>query len=81
MAGVVHGTPARTASAASSAVAGHIRNKDEITLDARILSAKGSVVSAKSFRQKAKGSNDDIVSAVVEQAAREIASAARAAAN
>jgi hypothetical protein len=54
-------------------VAGSVKNKDEVTLDVKVQApADNSSPLAKQYKAKAKGDGDDIISAVVEQAATAI---------
>ncbi len=52
---------------------GNVKSKDELSLDLKLLSSSdNSTALAKQFKSKAKSDGDDIISAVVEQAAQEI---------
>ncbi|MEQ1642252.1 MAG: hypothetical protein ABL959_02270 [Pyrinomonadaceae bacterium] len=67
------GQVARTAVYTASSMSTNVRSKDEITLDIKVQSAAdNSVAFAKQFKAKAKGDGDDIISAVIEQAAQAI---------
>ena len=70
------GQVARTAVYTASTFSGNVKSKDEITLDLAIVSAANNIsVLAKQFKAKAKSNGDDIISAVVEQAAQAIINA------
>jgi hypothetical protein len=57
----------------AASLSGSMKNKDEVTLDLAVSPAGGTnQVLAQQFKAKAKGDGDDIISAVVEQAAAAI---------
>lgn len=57
----------------AASVSGNVKSKDELTLDLKLLSvADNSSALAKQFKAKAKSDGDDIISAVIEQAAQVI---------
>lgn len=76
VAGNIAGQMATTTIVTAGSVSGSVKSKDELTLDLRLQStADSSSALAKQFKAKAKGDGDDIVSAVVEQAAQAIVDA------
>ena len=71
--GNIVGQMATTAIVSATSLSGNVKSKDELTLDLAIVStANNSSVLAKQFKAKAKSNGDDIISAVVEQAAQAI---------
>jgi hypothetical protein len=73
VAGNIAGQIATTAIVTATSVSGNVKSKDELTLDLRLQSATdNSSPLAKQFKAKAKSDGDDIISAVVEQAAQAI---------
>ncbi|MFN0141079.1 MAG: hypothetical protein ACKVQW_13455, partial [Pyrinomonadaceae bacterium] len=72
-AGVAARRVASTAIATAASLSSNVKAKDELTLDLKLLSAAdGSAALAKQFKTKAKSDGDDIISAVIEQAAQAI---------
>jgi hypothetical protein len=72
MTGAVAGQVISTAITAST-MSGSMKSKDEITLEMKLQSAgDNSVTLNKQYRAKAKSDGDDIISAVIEQAAQAI---------
>lgn len=72
-AGNIVGQMATTAAVSASSLSGNVKSKDELTLELAILStADNKSVLAKQFKTKAKSNGDDIISAIVEQAAQAI---------
>ena len=67
IAGQVASTVITSASASAS-----VKSKDEITLDIVLKQPGGAAVLTQQFKAKAKSDGDDIISAVVEQAANAI---------
>lgn len=66
------------ASATVAALSQNVKAKDELTLDVKLVSAaNGNASFAKQFKAKAKSNGEDIISPLVEQAANEIANAAK----
>ncbi len=73
VAGNIAGQVATTAIVTATSMSGNVKSKDELTLDLKLQSpADNSSPLAKQFKAKAKSDGDDIVSAVVEQAAQAI---------
>jgi hypothetical protein len=73
VAGNIAGQIATTAIVTATSVSGNVKSKDELTLDLRLQSAAdNSSPLAKQFKAKAKADGDDIISAVIEQAAQAI---------
>jgi uncharacterized protein YcfJ len=60
----------------AAALSQNVKSKDEITLDIN-LAKNGAQTLAKQFKVKAKGNGDDIISAVVEQAANALVEAVK----
>lgn len=73
VAGNIAGQVATTAIVTATSMSGNVKSKDELTLDLKLQSpADNSSPLAKQFKAKAKSDGDDIISAVVEQAAQAI---------
>lgn len=72
-AGNIAGQVATNTIVTAGSMSGNVKKKDEVTLDLRVQSAEdGSMALTKQFKAKATGDGDDIISAVVEQAAQAI---------
>jgi hypothetical protein len=56
----------------AATISGQVKNKDEISLDVKLNKTGGPAVFEKALKAKAKSNGDDIISQVVEQAARGI---------
>jgi hypothetical protein len=60
----------------AAAVSGNIKSKDEVSLDIKLQTVEGgNAVLTRQYKQKAKSDGEDIITAVVEQAARAIVEA------
>ena len=71
--GGIAGQLAASAVITAASMSGSMKAKDELTLDIAVNSAANpSPVLAKQFKAKAKGDGDDIISAVIQQAAQAI---------
>ena len=71
--GMVASQVLTTAVITASSVAGNVKSKDELSLDLKLTSTTdNSVALAKQLKTKAKADGDDIISALVEQAAQAI---------
>ena len=71
--GNIAGQVATTAILTATSMSGNVKSKDELTLDLRLQStADNSSVLSKQFKTKAKADGDDIISAIIEQAAQAI---------
>ena len=70
--GYIAGTVASQAIITSATVAGQVKSKDEITLEVKLNRTGSTTIVEKSFRAKAKSNGDDIISQVVEQAAKAV---------
>jgi len=75
--GNIAGQVATTAIVSATSMSGNIKSKDEITLDLAMNTVGGSSTLAKQFKAKAKSNGDDIISAVIEQAAQAILDAVK----
>ncbi|MBX3283420.1 MAG: hypothetical protein KF756_13215 [Acidobacteria bacterium] len=76
VAGNIAGQMATTTIVSAANLSGDVKSKDELTLDVQLLSlADNSSKLAKTFKVKAKSDGDDIISAIVEQAAQAIVNA------
>lgn len=75
--GNIAGQVATTAIVSASSLSGNVKAKDEITLDLAMNAIGGGSTIAKQFKSKAKSNGDDIISAVIEQAAQAILVAAK----
>jgi hypothetical protein len=77
----IAGQVAKTTIIGAASVSGSVKSKDQITLEIK-LTAPGSSAAApllaKQFQAKAKSDGEDIVTAVVEQAAQAVVDAAAA---
>lgn len=74
--GNIAGQIATTAIVSAANVSGNVKSKDTLILDVQLVSlADNSSKLAQSFKVKAKSDGDDIISAVVEQAAQAIVNA------
>lgn len=76
-AGNIAGQIATRAIVSSTSVASNVKSKDEITLDLKLNNASGASAFAKVYKAKAKSNGEDIISAVIEQAAQAIVDTAR----
>lgn len=73
VAGNIAGQVATTAIVTAGSMSGNVKSKDELTLDLKVQSpVDNSSPLTKQFKAKAKSDGDDIISAVVEQAAQAI---------
>jgi hypothetical protein len=73
VAGNIAGQMATTAIVTAGSLSGDVKKKDEVTLDVRVAAAAdSSAVLSTQFKAKAKSDGDDIISAVIEQAAQAI---------
>ncbi len=71
--GNIAGQMATTAIVTAGSLSGNVKSKDELTLDLKLVStADNSSPLTRQFKAKAKSDGDDIISAVVEQAAQAI---------
>jgi|CXWL01.1.fsa_nt_gi hypothetical protein len=71
--GNIAGQMATTAIVTAGNLSGSVKNKDELTIDLNLQSAAdGKAALAKQFKAKAKADGDDIISAIIEQAAQAI---------
>lgn len=59
----------------ATSLSANVRSKDELSADLRLIRADGSSALTRAFKVKARSNGDDIVSALVEQAAQAIADA------
>lgn len=66
------GNVAVSSAMSATSLAGNVKAKDEITLDLAMNAVGGGSTLAKQFKAKAKSNGDDIISAVIEQAAEAI---------
>ncbi|MEZ5422787.1 MAG: hypothetical protein R2682_06795 [Pyrinomonadaceae bacterium] len=74
--GNIAGQIATTAIVSAANVSGNVKSKDTLTLDVQLVSlADNASKLAQTFKVKAKSDGDDIISAVVEQAAQAIVNA------
>lgn len=74
--GNIAGQMATTAIVSAANLSGNVKSKDELILDVQLVSlADNASKLAKTFKVKAKADGDDIISAVVEQAAQAIVNA------
>jgi hypothetical protein len=71
------GNVAVSSAMSATSLAGNVKAKDEITLDLAMNAIGGGSTLAKQFKAKAKSNGDDIISAVIEQAAQAILDAAK----
>lgn len=71
------GNVAVSSAMSATSLAGNVKAKDEITLDLAMTAIGGGSTLAKQFKAKAKANGDDIISAVIEQAAQAILDAAK----
>jgi hypothetical protein len=71
-AGNIAGQVATQSIVSATTVSASMKNKDELTLDLKLNSAAGATVLARSFKSKAKSDGDDIISALIEQAAQAV---------
>lgn len=69
--GNVAGQVATHAIVSAGAIAGNVKNKDEITLDIKLQNGD-SVALTKQYKAKAKSDGEDIISPIIEQAAQAI---------
>ncbi len=73
MAGAVASQVVTTAIITATSVSGNVKSKDELSLDLKLLStANNTAALSRQFKTKAKSDGDDIISALVEQAAQAI---------
>jgi hypothetical protein len=72
VAGNIAGQVATNAIVSATTVSANVRSKDEITLDLKLNKVDGGPALVKVYKAKAKSNGDDIISQVVEQAAREM---------
>jgi hypothetical protein len=72
VAGAVAGSVASTAIYTAADVSGNIKQKDELTLDIKVISSSGAVTLTNQYKAKAKSGGEDIISPIVEQAAQAI---------
>lgn len=73
VAGMVASQVVSTAIITATSVSGNVKSKDELTLDLKLSSTTdNSTPLAKQYKTKAKADGDDIISALVEQAAQAI---------
>lgn len=73
VAGNIAGQVATTAIMTATSMSSNVKSKDELTLDLRLQSlADNSSPLAKQFKAKAKSDGEDIISAIIEQAAQAI---------
>jgi hypothetical protein len=71
--GNIAGQMATTAIVTAGSYSGNVKSKDEITLDLTLQSVtSNSAVLTRQFKAKAKSNGDDLISAIVEQAAQAI---------
>ena len=75
--GNIAGQVATNAIVSATSMSGNIKSKDEITLDLAMSATGGATTLAKQFKAKAKSNGDDIISAVIEQAAQAILDAVK----
>ena len=68
----VAGQVATQAIVTASAMSSNVKSKDEITLDVKLNKIGGAAAMANTYKAKAKSNGEDIISNVVEQAARTI---------
>ncbi len=69
--GNIAGQMATTAIVTATSLSGNVKSKDELTLDLKLSSsADNSAALSKQLKAKAKSDGDDIISAVIEQAAQ-----------
>jgi hypothetical protein len=71
-AGNIAGQIATQAIVSSTNVAANVKSKDEIMLDLKLNNSGGASAFAKVYKAKAKSNGEDIISAVIEQAAQAI---------
>jgi hypothetical protein len=73
VAGNIAGSVASQAIMSATSLSGNVKNKDELTLDLKLQSTvDNSTPLSKQFKTKAKADGDDIISAIIEQAAQAI---------
>ena len=75
--GNIAGQVATQSIVSATSLSGNVKAKDEITLDLAMIAVGGSSTLAKQFKAKAKSNGDDIIAAVIEQAAQAILDAVK----
>lgn len=78
VAGNIAGNVASQAISSATSLSGNVKNKDELTMDLRLQSTTDSSTPlSKQLKTKAKADGDDIISAIIEQAAQAILDAVK----